>query len=557
MKKFALLFHSVRHTRLRQLYWRLRLKLRRFRNTRFSARLKKCEARVRDRGLLPQPVFLPRQHLVSQQGELTTLKFLNLRIDFSPPYDWRPVQGRRALEAMNLHYMEYLEGVDDDTFCRIVDSWIENNPPFQPGYWLDNWNSYSVSIRCLVWMQQFARRQQSFSEPFKIRLIDSVRDQIRFLESNLELDICGNHLVKNIKTLVWASQFFCGEDADRWGRLAGDLLKRELAEQILGDGTHFERSPAYHAQVFADLLECYAVMPAELAEEIGPALKSMAQALVDLTHSDGLVSLFNDGGLHMAYSTSECISVFERLTGETVVPAARVLLPDAGYFGLRQGQNLLLVDCGKIAPDYLPAHGHGDILAFEWDFAGQRIAVDAGVYEYYPGPDRDYSRSTSSHNTVTVDDEDQCEFWLSFRVGRRANVQLNSCSIEDGKLQLDGSHDGYTRLDGRPVHRRTVESDTVSVVVSDQIDGGKGQPVHSRVLLHPECQIETGQDHRSDRIRFRRGSNHFELVSESPMEVAPAEWFPDFGVKMETQQLVLSYGNAPCRGTYELRAIDV
>ena len=29
-----------------------------------------------------------------------------------------------------------------------------------------------------------------------------------FLRNNLELDIQGNHLIKNIKALLWASSFF-------------------------------------------------------------------------------------------------------------------------------------------------------------------------------------------------------------------------------------------------------------------------------------------------------------------------------------------------------------
>ena len=60
---------------------------------------------------------------------------------------------------------------------------------------------------------------------------------------------------------------------------------------------HFERSPAYHAQVFADVLECYAELDRSVngAEWLAPLLARMATALDGVTHPDGMISLFNDG----------------------------------------------------------------------------------------------------------------------------------------------------------------------------------------------------------------------------------------------------------------------
>jgi hypothetical protein len=41
-----------------------------------------------------------------------------------------------------------------------------------------------------------------------------VAEQLVFLERNLETDICGNHLIKNIKALIWASAYFTGPFAE-------------------------------------------------------------------------------------------------------------------------------------------------------------------------------------------------------------------------------------------------------------------------------------------------------------------------------------------------------
>jgi uncharacterized heparinase superfamily protein len=97
-------------------------------------------------------------------------------------------------------------------------------------------------------------------------------------------------------------------------------------------------------------------------------------------------------------------------------------------------------------PDVLPAHGHGDILGFEWTVAGRRLVVDTGVFEYAPGERRRKSRSTEAHNTVTVDGADQCEFYGEFRVARRARVTVERADVGGGRIEVTASHDGFTRL---------------------------------------------------------------------------------------------------------------
>ncbi len=124
--------------------------------------------------------------------------------------------------------------------------------------------------------------------------------------------------------------------------------------------------------------------------------------------------------------------------------------------------------------------------------------MDAGVYEHNAGPLRAYSRSTSSHNTVTVGDQDQCEFWSAFRVARRARVHCHYVQVRLEKLELEGSHDGYQRLDGSPRHRRKFAVTPERIQVRDVVEGGAGQAVRARL-----CCIRTA---RSSRRKGKFGS---------------------------------------------------
>ncbi len=296
-----------------------------------------------------------------------------------------------------------------------------------------------------------ARRR--LPEAARATIAASLAEQMRFLEDNLETDLGGNHLIKNIKALIWASAFFSGDAAERWRRRGLRLLDEALDEQILPDGVHFERSPSYHAQVFADLLECRHALRDAAPPALDEALKAMAQVVADLAHPDGGPAEFNDAGLTMAYAPAECLAAFALLFNQTVAPAPVFAYPDAGYFGRREGGDYFVADCGRIGPDALPAHAHGDILSFELSLAGERFVVDPGVYEYIDGPRRRAARAAASHNTLCFDGLDQAEFFGAFRCGRRPDVDTLELICEPDRLALEGTHDGY----GQRQHIRRFE----------------------------------------------------------------------------------------------------
>jgi uncharacterized heparinase superfamily protein len=501
---------------------------------------------------LPPPLLPPRSDRVTFATGEPCASFLSVVHSLRVPIDWR-LDGAPELERMNLHYMEYLEAVDDERFMRIVADWIEQNSLAASGSWRIAWNSFVVSLRVLVWMQQLALRWERLSATFRERAVRSLVQQLRFLDRRLELDIGGNHLIKNAKSLLWASHFFTGGEPLGWGSHARRILIAQTAEQILADGVHYERSPTYHVQVFADLLECASLEPADLAEALRPRLDAMAQAVVDFTHPDGFPSQFGDGGMHMAYSAEECLIAYEHVMARPRPQPRGVFgYRDAGYFGARHGDSLFIADCGAIAPDHLPAHGHGDVLAFEWTMSGRRLIVDAGTYEYERGALRNLARSTGVHNTVTVDHQDQAEFWAAFRVGRRPRVRLERFEPKCDGFVLEGSHDGYRHLPGSPVHRRRLVVEPDSITVDDSIEGGRAQPVDARLLSHPDVVVEAtvgGGAH------LRCGDVALRLETPHPISLMDASWWPDFGVSRGCTLLVVHYPPAPCRGAFRLRRL--
>lgn len=553
------LFYSIRYTRFNQLIARLKLLTKRkfaetasgFLNKRFKQQV--TNVSILDK--LPSPIFSKRSGYFKIRNEdewLFTLIFLNEAHEFQLPINWHHenLEYGTRLWKLNLHYHEFLEEVDDKWFIEIVEDWIDQNPPYKKGYWLDSWNSFSLSIRVVVWMQQIQARVDNLPEPFLQKISSSLYKQLNFLYDNIENDIRGNHIIKNFKALIWGSVFFKeNKTTKKWKKRGVYLLKRELNEQILDDGFHFERSPAYHGQVFADLLECYHVLEdCSLKSELRGVLNRMADVLEQVTHPDGKYSLFNDGGLEMAYSPIELIQQYENIFNTKTESTKKIDLTEAGYFGLKSDKDLFLYDAGKVAPDTLPAHGHGDIFSFEWSIDGQRFFIDKGVYEYNPGQRRDESRSTLSHNTINIDREDQCEFWGAFRVARRARVEVIEKKIDDDLLYMKAKHSGYTRLYKKPIHQRTIRFTENELHIMDEVSGGSGQAVQARFLIHPNVKVTTAQNS----VILDLAGKYFKLKTNGVVELTESEWFPNFGVKKKCQQIIVYYGGCPTTGKCEI-----
>jgi len=550
VRKTMRVWRMMRHVPLPQLASRFRLQIQRRAEVRLHAAQRK---RIPLSGkalseILPLPIFPPRRGKIELTEDHAVFRFLGTEETTARPIEWRATKHQYGtrLWLLNLHYMEYLEELDDRECLDLIDEWIRMNPPYQPGFWLDNWNSFSLSIRVVVWMQQIALRQRG--PETRSSIVDSLMAQLLFLEDHLETDIGGNQLIKNIKALLWGGRFFAGEDARRWSSKGDALLRKELQRQILNDGMHFELTPAYHRQVFADLLEVRSVLAdGSVKSELDSVLNRMACALVLLIHPDGELAQFGDTSLDSDYLPTDLLRYWAGLSGWKDLKSGAWNLSDSGFAGHRHDGSYFIVRAGRMAADELPAHGHGDVGSFEWSVKGRRMVIDTGVYEYNEGQRRRWSRSTEAHNTVTLDLADQAEFWGSFRVGRRPRVQRTR-EVIGTALELSFIHDGFARMDGAPVHRRDIVFSPGDLVVKDEVTGG-GSEVRAHITLHPEVVMK-----REGSV-WKLISDGSAMVLETNAEVSvrEVEWYPTFGRVRKTNQILLKYGVAPLVGHFRLR----
>jgi uncharacterized heparinase superfamily protein len=395
----------------------------------------------------------------------------------APIGDWTAAH-LPQLWSYHLHYWDWAwplalaAEAHANLFAELVRSW-RRSTTFGQG---DAWSPYVASLRAWSWCGQYGPLVRGTA--LEADLLAMLRLHTGFLRAHLELDVRGNHLVKNLKALLGLGVFF-DDRALVHGTLA--RLRHEVDRQVLADGGHYERAPAYHCQVLGDLIDVADLLTATGGTPpiwLADAVESMRRFLGIVLLPDGTVPLLNDG-----YPVPA--DVVAALAPGPPGHVGGVVLSDSGLVALRMGELFVLADVGDPCPDELPAHAHADTLSFLLYDGAQPVVTEVGTSTYAPGARRAAERATRAHSTVEIDGADSTEVWSTFRAARRARVSGLDCHLDGDAVVLVAEHDGYHRLPGAPTHRRTWRLNPAGLTVRDEVDGAGQHEVVVRVVLAP------------------------------------------------------------------------
>jgi hypothetical protein len=468
------------------------------------------------------------------EDEFTFINITN-QVELSNAWNKKELQ---HLWRYNLHYFEYLfrlayeysiENKQDKYYGKykeLIENWIENNP-YAYG---DGWHPYTISLRITNWIATYQifkeeiSRDIAFEKSFK----ESIFQQYKYLQANLEKDVLGNHYFENIKALIVGSVFF--EDAKVKNKFKKELLK-QLKEQILEDGMHFELSPMYHKIILEDLIKIAYWLK---DDEVYKQLITYIQKMIDVTYSFeknfGKTPAFNDSadGVSKDYKCllEVCKKYFE------LTPESNTSLIKSGFYIIEDQNKKLIFDTGDICPTYLPAHGHCDALSFELSNNGSPLIVNSGTYRYESGEWRDFFRSTKAHNTVTVSSKEQSQFWGSFRVAKRINKVRRKQFIYKNIEFYAGSYVSYSETE----HKRFIGYiDKNTIIVLDFVNAISDDNIQSYLHLVPETRVSLNNN-------IAHVVNHKESIKLIPIGISKIDleqgWYSEqFNIKEENMHL--------------------
>ena len=505
-------------------------------------RLHRPKPDLRAAPALRPPAFAPAPGIAKRRSleAPNTINLLNQRADISAATIWQDTS-RPLLWLYNLHYLDDLaaEGAADRAAWQrsLIERWISENPPVSG----IGWQPYPCSLRIVNWI-----KWHLFVEPLSPAAQHSLAIQARHLRQRMEYHILGNHLIANAKAMYLVGAFFSGDEAEGWRALGAELLARELNEQVLADGAHFELSPMYHLIVLEDVLDVINI-GRTFGTALPPHVENVAASMLAwaevMQHPDGDIPFFNDATFGIAPPPADLAAYARRLgLGAGERPAPEKTMSASGYVRLDMGKATLFADLAAVGPDYLPGHAHADTLSFELSLKGHRLVVNSGTSVYGTGPVRQQERATAAHSTLSIDGLNSSDVWAGFRVGRRARVHGKTLALGESKAAVGASHDGYAHHSGHCRHTRDWKLDQTGLLVTDTVTGGGEHALECMFHLHPETRAELVDGV----VVLTTPSGSTVRVTTEPHapELVPSSWHPGFGLSVPSEALLVRVNSA-------------
>ncbi|MBR6292498.1 MAG: alginate lyase family protein [Bacteroidales bacterium] len=383
--------------------------------------------------------------------------FLNLEHEYA---GWN-FTDNGMLWAYNQNYMDWLnqsvnsEEIRDKSEGEFwIDKFIEDLPSNRIGL-----GPYPIALRSINWVKFFCRYPDCATK----QRLDSLYSQLRLLEKKLEYHLLGNHLLEDAYALYIGAAFFNDE---RLLKKAERLLLSQLEEQILPDGAHYEQSPMYHCILLDRLLDCINIRKTDALVKYAIQMLGHLESIV---WKDGTIPMLNDSANGIAPLPSQLFDYARRL-GLSWMP---IQLKECGYRRMVSDNMEAIVDVRNITATYQPGHTHADTFNYELRINGMPFVVDTGISTYNKTERRQLERSTIAHNTVSVNGGNSSEVWGGFRVGRRATVSDVRWKMEEGRCDIEASHNGF----GKECWRKFSMNDG-AFAVEDRYDGKATSYIH-------------------------------------------------------------------------------
>src|SRR5690606_38739015 len=420
--------------------------------------------------------FTGAQLCVNSYGGGQIFVFLNLKRQFNASVDWN-FSDYGKLWTYNLEYFDYLHQKDLELVekLRLIEDFykfsVQRKRTLEP---------YPVSLRAIN-LIRFTVANNLGKQGYHNYLYQ----ELDYLHKNYEFHILGNHLLENAFALTMGGAYFGNR---KWHSRAVAILRRELDEQILADGAHFELSPMYHKIIFFRLLELidwyskYEDKDDSFLAFCREKASLMLDWLENIRFGNGDIPLFNDAANGIAYPATFLIDY----AAEMGIQRNGIPLGESGYRSFTGGNYEIKIDLAQIGASYQPGHAHADALSFIMYHNGSPLFVEQGTSTYQIGARRDLERSTEAHNTVVGDGRNQSQVWGGFRVAKRATTTIHV----DQDSVYEASHDGYKKLGVR--HKRKFVFNEKTLNIEDDLLKNVSGTFY--LHLHPQRKITHVKD---------------------------------------------------------------
>lgn len=435
-------------------------------------------------------------------------------------------------------------------FVLQIKHWIKENPLM----FSINWGcAMDVSIRSANWIYALNMfiDSDAIEESFLELILSSLYQHGWYIETNLEkgFKYRANHYDGDLGGLLLLGFVFPQTArGNHWRNFSKHALFGEIRSQILPSGMQWEKTTFYHRlvlEIFAYSLFVIKRNNIQIPSDVEFRIWKMFSFIDEITMSDGHLPIIGDQDnarflpfdkiyrndidflrdlAHVYYQDESFASVdrqqissevffflnsgkelrnnsmTKRQLGRDQISWAK---QDVGIYKLASEHTQVFINNsspGKFTDDIFAvgSHAHADLLSLIISYKGKQVLVDPGSYIYTSDyKKRNLFRSTSMHNTISIDQKSQFEIQTRdlFLFGTHASVEDILYDNISEVQKYKGSHNAYSYLDSGLIHTREVKLNKHKdlVIVCDKVIGNDQHEIVLNYHFHPQIKLESGE----------------------------------------------------------------
>lgn len=286
---------------------------------------------------------------------------------------------------------------------------------------LNIWRPLEVGLRLnrFVNLFEYFIDSPAFTPAVLVSYLENIHKHNQYLLSRYSQK--HNHAVMEARGGLFSSIYFPElKESAVWRTKAIDVLNREIEIQVYADGVQCELSPHYHQVSIDNFLDSYLIAQKNgFAKEFPKIYVDTLQKMMEVTYKillpDFTIPQFGDSWKESVQSNfvrwnkmfpREDFLYFSAEGSKGKHPEQKCFaLSNGGFYSIRSGwseqDTCMILKCGPKAG----GHAQPDNGTFELFALGHHFMPDSGCYTYIEDDDRKWFRRSSSHQTLTLNNE--------------------------------------------------------------------------------------------------------------------------------------------------------
>ncbi|MBK7379937.1 MAG: alginate lyase family protein [Ignavibacteriales bacterium] len=418
-------------------------------------------------------------------------------------------------------------------------------------------NSFNCSLRLFNWFKMISKfNPDNFTDQEWLQVKDSIFAHTLFINRNIEHHVPGNHVFIQHFMIWLVAMLF-----PKWV-LSSDILKSstnnltaEAEKQFLKNGLHFELSTHYHVQILQFLL-LWINASKRCNKSVSNSVKETARkglnVLNHLLFSDDYIPLLGDNCFPFIHSSFKSdikninrleLSLFKNNQIIYKHQESKLITDiDQQYLVSEIKDSKLILDIGELGYPPNPGHGHSDLMSIVY-FDKVPVLIDPGTKRYTNNPEDLQLKSSTSHNTISINDKDYATLWGFFRWSFLPQKPIYTFQCDDDENILDVKLEWLKILPGI-IQKRKIFHNEFSVEIIDSIQGEKSANVISSYILHPDIKYKFF----NNRIELSASGKIWDISIESNsdfvLSIQPFVIYTQYNMPAESNQIKISLNKA-------------